>query len=200
MQLTIFDDDRIDAFYPITFSRVVGDLRCGILKQRQRISHHFESDNDSYLMDDSYCALYKLKHPDWSINESNSGLFVNSSLRVSSEAMAQIESLVDESAILAGDRVVALKTKQKIRSFPDLATLAPQLDQIYPDTETRLYSNLADLIHDNPRMIDWDYKECFYDADNFFETEPGVSVLDPYQVWIGEDAELKPGVVIDVCK
>ncbi len=60
-----------------------------------------------------------------------------------------------------------------------------------------MYQNLSDLIHDNSRMLEYDYVNYFYDKDNSFETEPGVTVLNPYNVWIGEGSELAPGVVID---
>lgn len=46
-------------------------------------------------------------------------------------------------------------------------------------------------------MIEEDFQEYFYDKNNFFETELGVTILNPYDVWIGEGASLKPGVIID---
>jgi UDP-N-acetylglucosamine diphosphorylase/glucosamine-1-phosphate N-acetyltransferase len=46
-------------------------------------------------------------------------------------------------------------------------------------------------------MIELDFREFFYDKENHFETEPGVIVLNPYDVWIGEDVVLGVNAVID---
>jgi UDP-N-acetylglucosamine diphosphorylase/glucosamine-1-phosphate N-acetyltransferase len=60
-----------------------------------------------------------------------------------------------------------------------------------------LYQDLSDLIHANDSLLRADFDMFFHDQDSFFETEPGVTVLNPYQAWIGEDVTLKPGVVVD---
>jgi hypothetical protein len=46
-------------------------------------------------------------------------------------------------------------------------------------------------------LIRLDFEQFFYDQDNYFETEPGVTVLNPYYIWIGENVSLNPGCVLD---
>jgi len=65
------------------------------------------------------------------------------------------------------------------------------------ECEYPVYHHLADVIHDNKRLIELDFQKVFIDKDNSFETELGVSILHPYNTWLGEGVHLSPGVVID---
>lgn len=106
-------------------------------------------------------------------------------------------SLPKESAYFAADgSLIALRTAHGAKSFAELISIAATVTSSI-DTGIQLYMQLADLIHDNARMICWDFANFFYDAENFMETEPGVSLLDPYNIWIGEGTSIKPGVVLD---
>ncbi|MFA7543797.1 MAG: putative sugar nucleotidyl transferase, partial [Candidatus Cloacimonadaceae bacterium] len=70
MQLTIFDDIYYRAFYPLTFTRSIGDLRCGALKLRQRVEYLFgdEDSATSIFVEPRLKALYLERHPDWQVN------------------------------------------------------------------------------------------------------------------------------------
>lgn len=47
--MIIFDDHHSAAFYPLTLNRSVGDLRCGILKLRQRLQQFLEDNDDTAI-------------------------------------------------------------------------------------------------------------------------------------------------------
>lgn len=196
MQTTIFDDNACTSFYPICHNRSVGDLRCGILKLRQRLEFLFaDSDQDtSILIEPRLKPLYQERHPEWQINqiERIPTLYVNSRLVVEPQSIDLIKNLKAGEILYSGNEVAAMYSEHSPLDNPDILN---QLEAI--ETEVKLYNNLADIVLDNARLITWDFDNIFYDADNSFETEPGVTVLDPYKVWIGEDVQLAPGVVID---
>jgi len=213
MKLIIFDDTRTSDFYPLAQTRPVFDLRCGILKLRQRLEAHFGARTDSYLiMENRLHKLYQERHPDWKINSIPKGdcLYLNSRIKLTAESLKYLKALDIENCLLSGNQVVAARSAALSLDGKDItppviveALKSHFKPQIMPvDTETQdsrivLYQSLADLIHDNARLIEWDFHNFFDDKENYFETEPGVTVLHPYNIWLGEGVKLAPGVVLD---
>lgn len=198
MKLAIFDDNPIK-FYPVSLTRSVGDIRCGILKFRQRLQAIFFGDEDSVIIDETLVPLYKERHPDWTLNAiSGDTLFVNSRLKINSDIMKNIKTLQinqvikDKANDIAAFRINSKKQSVKLNGLSSLLDKAG-----VTKVKDVLYQNIADIIMDNSRMIEFDFEQFFKDEENFIETEPGVTILNPYQVWIGEGAVLKAGVVID---
>ena len=195
MHLVTFDDSYHKSYYPITQTRCVGDLRCGILKLRQRLEYIFSDNEEScVILEPRLAQLYKEHHPDWLVNRTPKGpkLYINSSLMVSDQAILAVKSLKNDEALVNGDRVLAVCTAETLTfGF----TLPRQVQRL--EAKLALYEHLAQLVHDNARMITWDFEHMFYEEENYFETEPGVHVLHPYNVWIAEDVQLSPNVVLD---
>jgi len=198
MVMTVFDDYP-NLFYPASLTRCVGDIRCGILKLRQRLQAAIFSEENVVVIDPGLESLYKERHPDWIINAVNGdALFVNSRLRYNPSIIQTISSLQPQQVIRdEQDQLVALRTviKEMVHDFAAIEKLASNAEVI--SVGNVLYNSLADVIMDNGRLIDSDFRQFFQDEDNYMETELGVTVLNPYQVWIGEGAMLKPGVVLD---
>ncbi|MBM4402858.1 MAG: hypothetical protein FJ042_00480 [Candidatus Cloacimonetes bacterium] len=206
MYLNLFDDH--DArFYPLTFSRSTGDLRCGILKLRQRLSVFLNAEDDAALIEPRLFDLYKERHPDWMIPLHKPGvtdptqlpntLYVNTRVKVIDRTIEAIKALMSGQALVNGDDLIALHSNQSIPKSFNAAGVKQDGSYHVIDTEYPIYHHLADLIHDNKRLIEWDFQKVFNDKDSFFDTELGVTILNPYNVWLGEGAVLKPGVVID---
>ncbi len=198
MNLAIFDDYPVQ-FYPVSLTRSTGDIRCGILKLRQRLQALLFGEEEIVIIDNVLVNLYQERHPDWVINKvTGDVLFVNSRLKIDAEIVAKIkdlklnQGLKDSTGALIAFRVNAANVKV---AFSDLEILAKSVEML--EIKAELYQNIADIIMDNSRLIEFDYEHFFQDEENFIETEMGVTVLNPYKVWIGEGATLKPGVVID---
>lgn len=191
-------DDRPELFYPTTLTRAIGDLRCGILKLRQRWLELSGDEDDQFLIDPGLSGLYGERHPDWMINTPPSAdtLWINSRLRFSEDALKAVKALKVHAALFSGDILLAMRGGKGMQSIPDMPSLQ-SLGYTILDSSLPLYNCLADIIHDNDRMLRYDFEMFFADKDNVMETEPGVSVLDPYNVWISEGVHLSPGVVVD---
>ncbi len=201
MHLILFDDYKYSNFLPLTYTRSFGDLRCGILKFRQRLESTFgKSDSTSLYLNDYLTNLYTERHPDWIINQAENvlSLIINTRLILNNDTIAKINALQHNQALYNGNELVACVVNQPgdLLSHGDYTTGLPNnIKKI--QIEGALYQNIAEIIHDNARMISWDFDNFFYDQDNFFETELGVTVLHPYNVWIGDDVTLNPGVILD---
>ncbi len=194
MLTVVFDDSHHADFYPLTLTRATGDLRCGALKLRQRLEACFPSESETAMVIAPRLeALYRERHPEWTFHsfpEEPVKLYLNTRLRIDHAIIRQIQALPWEACLQDNGQLVAAKTRKNYSP-----NLVEQLT--VTNTDNSLYKNISELIHDNSRMLRWDFEHYFYDKDNSFETEPGVTVQNPYDVWIGEDVSLAPGVVID---
>jgi len=193
MQTIIFDDNSRPNFYPLTLNRSIGDLRCGIMKLRQRLESICpDAQKTCVIIEEDLVPLYRERHPDWLINSEIEGekLYLNSRLILTPDALDAIFQLSFGSCLYNEQELIAIKVKDT-SIFPEVANLKKIPCKI------KLYNSLPELIQDNARLLNQDYHLHFYDNDNYFETEPGVTVLHPYNVWIGEGAEFAPGVILD---
>ncbi|MDD3235965.1 MAG: hypothetical protein PHH43_06520, partial [Candidatus Cloacimonetes bacterium] len=110
----------------------------------------------------------------------------------------EINSMPNDSALINDEIILAAKLKSKNMSFKDdTNTISLPLQTNAITSHIGTYECLSDIIHDNGRMLKWDFENYFDTQDNFFETEPGVTVLHPYNVWIAEGVILNPGVILD---
>jgi len=193
MHLIIFDDKRYKAFFPASQLRSVGDIRCGILKLRQRLTFELGFDEAAIIVRPGLVSLYRFRQPDWRINDNPEGtkLYVNSRLKIDDNLIEQIKAIKEEEALVTEDGIVAVLTKKDLDFGFDFGGFTQrQIDAL-------LYRSMVDIVHDNGRLITRDFENIFYEEENFFETEPGVHVLHPYNVWIGENVKLAPNVVLD---
>ncbi|MCD4828232.1 MAG: hypothetical protein K8R90_02215 [Candidatus Cloacimonetes bacterium] len=201
MQTIIFDDAGWFRFFPLTMTRSTGDLRCGALKLRQKIQAALGIEQTAVLVHQPLQALYRERHPDWSVNLLPAGdaLLVNSRLRLSEPLIATIEALSPGVALLHEQNILAARLTTESAEL-DAGELIPLLDGlgcIEWDGEQPLWERLWDLVLANGEQIAADFADFFYDSESQFDTELGVTVLNPENIWVGEGVVLKPGVVID---
>ncbi len=200
MHVIIFDDHKWSNFKPLSYVRSVGDLRVGILKQRQRLLAYMGSDENAVIVPSFLKKLYQERHPDWDINITplEVCLFVNSRLKAHEDIIHQIENLEPGDVIQNGEEVIAfcIKGTGKPISSETIDTLISNCSHKI-SSEANTWQYAWELVSENSIWIKRDFDEFFYEKDNYFETEMGVTILNPYQVWVGEDVTLKPGVVID---
>jgi len=200
MKLVIFDDAKWQNFFPITFTRSTSDLRVGILKLRQRIQSYFETNETHLILSSHLEEIYKERHPDWFINEvtEDDTLFINSRVKIDEKVKKVILNLKVGEYLKQQNTIIAsrfIPEVQKIRS-ENLNSFFSDLKEIKTEVIS-CWEYIWELISENSQYITRDFKEFFYDKDNYFESELGTTIINPYNVWIGEGSTLKPGVVID---
>lgn len=205
MKFIIFDDNKWQNFLPFTYTHSVGSIRAGVLKFRQRIAHFFDFETENLIVCDNLINLYKQRYQDKNINEFeiNDYIFINSRLRIDSS---------NEKNHTLKEAILSLKTGEKITSDNELVAFRINLnkkliriDDLYEITkslnETKadisLWHYIWELIEQNGNLISCDYQSVFYEEDNFIEIDPGVTAINPYDIWIGEGAEFKHGVILD---
>ncbi len=199
MNYIIFDDNKWINFFPITLTRPVFDLRSGILKLRQRIKSFFGFDTDNYVISNYLLDLYHQRHPDWILNKlkNERTLFINSRIRFDQQTVDMINNLELNNCLVNEEDILAALFQ------PDVSEISSEnvLDLFKDLNRTRInirsWQSNWELISENRSNIENDFADFFYDKENYFETELGITVINPYNIWIGEDTKIKPGVVID---
>ncbi|MBN2460520.1 MAG: hypothetical protein JXB60_02840 [Candidatus Cloacimonetes bacterium] len=203
MEYIIFDDSRIANFYPLTLTRPVFDLRSGILKLRQRIQGYMGIQFNKVIIADYLESLYRERHPDWKINEitGQDTIFINSRLQINEKLVERINKLPPNSCLVGPTDILAA------RFIPDTVySNSQEIEKLFKDKakillpEAKCWNYPWELITANSEYLLRDYEDFFYEKDNKFETELGITVINPYNLWIGEGTMIKPGVVIDAQK
>lgn len=200
MDFVIFDDQKRSNFFPITLTRSTGDLRVGILKLRQRISSYLELSETNIIVSSELEAIYKERHKDWKVNETpkEETIFINSRIKIDEYSKKAILELKQDECLIKDKTVIVAKctsNNNKITS-ENLNSLFSDLKRI-ENPKINCWEYLWELIAENADYIKRDFNDVFYDKDNYFETELGTTVINPYNVWIGDGTKIKPGVVID---
>ncbi len=201
MKYYIFDDLKTENFYPITLTRSTGDLRSGITKIRQKICDKLKTDATNLIIMPYLEEIYKERHPDWNINtvDETEAIFINSRVRNYFDLPNLIKDL-KENTVVKNDKndIIAFRCNcgQTHITSKDIEKIASNLKTTITN-KIIFWEYLWELISGNAKAIESDFNEYFYDKDNFFYSEPQVTIVNPYKVWFGENVELKPGVIID---
>jgi len=69
MKINIFEDSRWENFLPLTYTHAVFDLRCGILKLRQKIAYYYPEYDYHLIVRKDLEELYKNRFPERHINQ-----------------------------------------------------------------------------------------------------------------------------------
>ena len=211
MKYVVFEDGAWKNFLPFTYTRFTGDMRAGVLKLRQRLGIYFDFEPENVVVRKDMENLYLERHDQWMVNNFPSGkyTFVNSRLRFRSDDLDKgsiydlIQKLKIGQKLVSGEEILAFKIKLKddiLCSAEELFSLYEPLETIKTETENCLWNFTWELLEENGNLIKDDYKLAFYEEDNFMEIDPGVVAINPYDIWIGEGATLKHGVVLDASK
>ena len=200
MKYVVFDDNKWENFFPLTCTRSTGDLRVGILKLRQRICAYLELEKADIIVPVSLQKVYKERHPDWQINTlfADETIFINSRVKINNALVQAIKQLNAGSCLIYKQDVLAAR-------FTPLAgdISSDQMNELFNELskmewkEPVTWNYIWELISENSKYIEHDFQNFFYDKDNYFETETGITVLNPYNIWLGEGCSIMPGVIID---
>ncbi|HPR17518.1 MAG TPA: putative sugar nucleotidyl transferase [Candidatus Cloacimonadota bacterium] len=200
MKLVLFDDNKWENFFPITLCRSTGDLRLGVLKLRQRLNAYFGQEIKEVVIHPLLKAVYKERHPEWTINslEMTDTIFINTRLKISDALVGAINNLQENTCLTHKNEILAARFTPDVNSISaeELPNLFKSLEKIKWDNDDT-WKYLWELISANAEYISRDFQDIFYDKDNFFETDPGVTILNPYNIWLGEGVSIAPGVILD---
>ncbi len=206
--ILIFEDEFQKNLNPLTYTRPIYDLRCGILTLQEKIEKRFPESKvilhtREYLLD-----FVKRNNPTKMINEIGDSidklLLVNGALLADDNFIDKLE-LEDEDILLTkGDQLVAA-----IISSNNMEIVTDQLTSLFSlksfttidrkDIDVKLISYPWNLVHNNGEQISKDF-ELLVDRNQELingDIYEGVHMLNRRDIFVGEGAKIKPGAVLD---
>jgi len=223
--LCIFEDKKVENFYPLTLTRPVYDLRCGISTLLEKTLKAISEDGgvnkeNIYLFCRSYLApIVAQKMGALRVNQlkelkKNSVLFINGRLLFFKEKKISLQGK-EEIVIQKGDIVYARLSKATLRklSFSSPERIEQSLNQAKQMVQVKeIKSSPAkgkngfslleypwDLIRLNAEAIKADFK-LERKSGIKGTLKEGVYLVNPDQIYVGERTLIEPGVLLNAEK
>lgn len=199
--ICLFEDEYSNFLHPLTLTRPVYDLRCGMSLLREKIVRRFPGSR-LYLFCRTYLAeVVREALPSLPVNTipSENCLFINGRF------------IFGEKLPTFNSREIVWKKNDEVAaawiSGNRLAALAEIKDGVIP---TSWFDGLPveeidgifirypwDLVHHNPGQIRHDFAYFNRGGQILGKIYPTVTLLEEKNIFIGAGAKIKPGVVLD---
>jgi len=207
MEICIFEDLYVERLEPLSYSRPVFDLICGINSLRAKILRAYSGINYSL-----HCRQYlehfvKQKNPGRNVNkvESDKCLFINGRT-LAPLNMKELISIEDgeDKVYVNNHSIVAArlsgKNLEKVKqSLTDLLSMADFDGVKVENTEIKCIDYIWDLITNNSEQfkIDFDYLMTNKKEKILGKVYDGAYLVEKERIFIDEGAVIKPGAVLD---
>lgn len=212
MNLVFFEDDYFENFLPLTYTRPVYELRCGIDQLYKKIGRIFP-DAKQVFFTREYLAKNYSKRVGSSVNKvqalDDDAVFVNGCLLSSETLKTQIEACVGKNvlALQNGRLAFACLRSEVCRDIGDLF-LSPvtmeTLQKLKGKVEFKEISGLNlleypwELIEHNAELIKEEFS-LVAKGESEGEIDDRVVIYgDPKNLYVAKDTFIEAGVVIDV--
>ena len=199
--LCIFEDEHFNRLYPLTLTRPVYELRCGISLLREKSARRFPDSRVHLFCRDYLAEVVREATPGVPVNQppTENCLFINGRFILGEKLPAP----ASQNLVWKKDGEVAAAWINSTR----LSSLAQFKDGIIP---TAWFEGLPveeidgtfirypwDLVHHNPAQIKNDFAHFNRGGQILGKIYPNVTLLEEKNIYIGAGAEIKPGAVLD---
>ena len=205
MPICIFEDEKYLNFEPLTFSHPVYNLICGMTTLKEKIIHAFPKEKVSLKCRKYLETFVKTDNPKLKVNQLSNDdcLFINGRIIAPSNLnnILKVKSN-EEKVFISSGVVVAAKVSKK--RFKELALNSTEV------IDTILFSNLPseevdipvanylwDLVYLNGQEIENDFRIYVKKKSSSKKKHLGVYFVNKKNIFIGNDVDIKPGVVLD---
>ncbi len=204
----IFEDQAVENLHPLTYTRPVYDLRCGILTLKEKVEKYFPQ-SEIYLHTREYLIdSVKQNFPGNKVNTvpENSGetVFINGRVIVDSALVNQLNFEDGDSAYYSKEELVAAKISgEKLaelkNNFQDVIAYLKSLDLPKKEIDATIVKYPWNLVHINGAELVKDFELLTKSVSKKINGKiyDGVNMVEPDNIFIGEGSKIKPGVVLD---
>jgi len=204
--LCIFEDKKVENFYPLTLTRPIYRLRCGITTLEEKISS-ISSQEEIYLICRKYLSgvtsqkIEKAKvNPLEDLNERNL-LFVNGRLLFLEERI-DLEG-GEEVGVKRGEIVYARLNRKTLKKLPfnnpekvgEVLTQAKQMVEV-KEIEANLLEYPWDIIKWNSYALRKEF-ERKKEKGIKGKVDEGAYLINPEKIYIGKNSTIEPGVLLN---
>ena len=206
MKIVVFENDRFDLLYPLTYLRPVFDLRCGAMTLRQKIQEKFPDCELHLETRDVIAPVARDTYGAGAINNkerlaANDDVLLVDAGAIFTGAAADYTRKEFVAATPDGDFIWAYLTAETVRglaagSAREMAARAAE--SIIPEpSDDILVKYPWDLVNANPGQIEADFQRL-YAGKASAPLDPGVHVWEGEgRLFVSPEAEVQPATFID---
>ncbi len=204
----IFEDNEVKNLQPLTYTRPVYDLRCGILTLKEKAERYFPGreillHTREYLIDS-----VKQNFPSNKVNEIPENIdeliFINGRVVVDNEFANNLESDGNDSAYYSDGTLIAVKLssdrlQDARKNTGNIGEFLSSLDLPEKEISATVIKYPWNLVHQNGQELVKDYNLLTKNEQVKIKGKvyDGVNMVEPDNIFIGEGSKIKPGVVLD---
>ena len=204
--ICIFEDQHYRSLLPLSYTRPVYDLRCGILTLREKLQNVYPGVATSLHTRGYLAGLVRQQNPGLMVNSvgGKGCLFLNGRVLASSALAKEIPLEGPDALYVSGDTLLAARV-----SGGALETLRKQLPELISqqmfgslpvkNIEARVVRYPWDLVQKNGEEIVADFATLAPDPKSRIRgtVYDGAHLISRENIVIGEGTKIKPGVVLD---
>lgn len=200
LQLCVFEDEYCSQLHPLSLTRPVFDLRCGMTSLLEKIVRHYPGAGLHLFVRAYLAELVRESRPQARINQAPSGpcLFVNGRYLFESWPAAEGRPAIWRHAgkIVAMWLPDGLAVTNILASSPFALPSTPA-NATEHEIAGRFIDYPWDLVNNNPKELARDFAEAGLGGEILGSICPGVTLLDEKNIHLAAGATIKPGVVLD---
>jgi len=207
MQIIIYEDEGYRNFHPLTWTRPVYLLRCGIYLLLDKILHWFRDGQVSLLCRDYIAPLVQEYFPQIPVNTIPTGplLFINGRVLFTEELHHRVSRLKTDHMLTIRDIPAAILLSEKKADKIKKQLTYPICNEIFQDITAEsideiLFQYPWEIIHQNSEQISQDFDLLVNQSFNNTRINPDLKIVNPGRVYIGKNTVINPGVIIDACE
>lgn len=199
--LYIVEDDKVVQFYPLSLSRPIFELQCGLLTLKNRIINQFKTEEVTLIFREWLTEVFKSQNPTANVNRVSAGdaILINGRLLIDDEIHKSIVELkINEKLISKSGQIIAVHIQLSEADKPsDIINnnSSRELKEIPCDYDLLNYS--WELIFKNEEIIAQDSTNLFKLGQTKGNIDPGANLINKKNIYISDSAKIKAGVVID---
>ncbi len=209
-KIFIFEDDKYSNFYPLTFNRPVYQLLSGMSLLREKIAALYSDSEINLLCREELAPVLQektgLRVNRFDFRPFDRHLFLNGRVRCLPELPSKVDFDRENVVYTNGGEVVAfcVDDENRKRLFPritelhkseNLEVLKGELEQI--DVELGLFSYIWELVTENPDILRQEMGQKLSETLIGGKLDPRAILMDENPIFIGKDAIVDGGVVLD---
>jgi UDP-N-acetylglucosamine diphosphorylase/glucosamine-1-phosphate N-acetyltransferase len=201
MNIVLFEDEKYRDLLPLVYFRPVWELRCGIQTLAEKIFHLFSNHKISFLSRKYLQDYYLSEDKIFAQDKNEEYLFINGRVLLKETDKKLLLDLDAEMAIVSSGDLVAFKiTGNKFNDLidhdlPDSQKILGKFKSVEAGIDIINYP--WDLIDRNGAEIARDFIKLRGNNNGDRKIHPGAHLLNPENIYIGKNAQILPGVVLD---
>jgi UDP-N-acetylglucosamine diphosphorylase/glucosamine-1-phosphate N-acetyltransferase len=217
-KLFIFEDDKFDQFFPLTYNRPVYELICGISRIKDKIASFFPEAEIIFLCRDYLEEVLQIrtnqKINNFDIRGEDELLFINGRLIPQRDLSEKLNFSQEEQFFFCGENFVSWKgTGLLFKNYENIFKALYVKDRTKPikqrrgtlQIEVNLVSYLWDLVNLNKSEIESDFERLKPNLDfkNTFkrnEIDDQTLIYGIEKVYLGKGCQIDGQVVLDARK